>query len=77
MNLEDHPEKVFECGQCPACGSHNIRVTHTDRPVRRMLCADCRVRWKTITVNQLYDESLQVAAAMQKRKYQLNYLDFL
>ena len=42
------PQVRYQILLCPKCGSEKLKITSTQRPLRRHLCKDCGHRFKTI-----------------------------
>lgn len=49
-SLGEEIEAVLNFGQCPGCGSFQLRVYKTMRPWRYLKCMKCCRRWRTVEV---------------------------
>jgi uncharacterized protein (DUF983 family) len=47
--------QLFNLGCCPTCGSGRIRITHVEKPRRRVRCKVCGRRWVCLEIIEAPD----------------------
>lgn len=68
------PEQIFDCGQCPFCGSTQIKVIKTRRPIRKMHCRGCGNEWSAVLVHLAYQGALSDAAELMNLAPKLGHI---